>query len=363
MTADVLTEAYFQDPSRAYAALTAAGAARLAGRVWVAGHELCRDALADRRLSSNRSPDGGALTGNLLLMDGAPHARLRRAVTSAIARGPDRHAVERLAAEAWERCTARLRGGARVDFLADVAQPVTCQLIGTYLGFDPDGAAALLPSLRAVAAFFEEFEAPADRAAGEIASGELLGVVDERFEELARRSGFAAALSGAVDAGEISRFEAVSSTIVCLSGGFENPSNFLAGVALEHLSGRFAPGELDRLGLEERFRRISPAQVLVRVARAPLTIGGVDVAEGETVLVVLAAANTEPGAAGTRHLAFGHGAHACVAAGLSRIGLRPLAERVGPLLDGAELERPPRWRTRMELRAMEALHVTLRGSP
>jgi prepilin-type processing-associated H-X9-DG protein len=368
VTAQAFTDEFFQCPAGLYDTFATDGVAHRQGRVWITDYRLCRSALADPRLRSGLGDGGHGSTANMLFLDGSPHARLRRAVTAAIAAGPTRQAFERTAIRAWDERWRQLDGHGTIDFLADVAQPVACQAIGELLGFDADEAARLLPSLRAVTSAFEEFEPEAERAAGALASRELLSVVDERLEELEGRSGFVASLRRAVAGGELSDFEAISTTVMFLSAGFENSANFLAGAALRLLPGAPPPDEAAGPHLEELLRLVSPAHVAVRTACGPLTIGPVEVPEGATVHVVLGAANADPAAFGPAataagappHLAFGHGHHACLGAGLARVELAALVERIAALAARAAVIEPPAWRPRLEFRTMRSLPVAVR---
>ncbi|HSR22312.1 MAG TPA: cytochrome P450, partial [Candidatus Eisenbacteria bacterium] len=60
------------------------------------------------------------------------------------------------------------------------------------------------------------------------------------------------------------------------------------------------------------------------------------------------------------HLAFGHGPHACVGAGLARVELAALVERIAALAARAAVIEPPAWRPRLEFRTMRSLAVAVR---
>src|SRR5438270_2152965 len=95
--------------------------------------------------------------------------------------------------------------------------------------------------------------------------------------------------------------------------------------------------------VEELLRYDGPVETLAaRWALEDLTLGGVKIPAGATVMVVVGAANRDPQGFGdptrldlrrqhTGHLAFGHGAHYCLGAPLARIeaqiGLQSLLSR------------------------------------
>ena len=92
--------------------------------------------------------------------------------------------------------------------------------------------------------------------------------------------------------------------------------------------------------VEEVLRWESPVKGDFRLSRCPVTVGGVDIPAGTTVMVVNAAANRDPRhfedphqlridrENAREHLAFGHGSHFCPGAPLARAEGRILLERV-----------------------------------
>jgi cytochrome P450 len=99
--------------------------------------------------------------------------------------------------------------------------------------------------------------------------------------------------------------------------------------------------------VEEVLRLASPAQSVERRAVRACELGGVAIAAGTRVVLEIGAANRDPSvfadpdrldprrANAADHLAFGHGAHACLAAALARAELsaafRVLLERLADL--------------------------------
>lgn len=92
--------------------------------------------------------------------------------------------------------------------------------------------------------------------------------------------------------------------------------------------------------VEETLRLESPVKGDFRLARRPVTVGGVDIPAGTTVMVLNGAANHDPRrferphefevdrANARQHLAFGHGAHTCPGAPLARAEACASVERL-----------------------------------
>jgi cytochrome P450 len=158
--------------------------------------------------------------------------------------------------------------------------------------------------------------------------------------------------------------------------GHETTTNLIANGMLALFR---HPEQLDRVwagsghdvnvAVEELLRYDSPAQIISRAVIRPTSIGGVELAEGDSVVAVLGAANRdpevfkEPDELDVRrlpnpHLAFGQGIHFCLGAALSRreavIALPALLERFPSLALAGE----PAWRPTAVLRGMESLPVT-----
>jgi cytochrome P450 len=116
--------------------------------------------------------------------------------------------------------------------------------------------------------------------------------------------------------------------------------------------------ELTADAVEELLRIESPVQVVFRVVTQPVTIGGVELEEGDHVSLVLGATNvddehferaeeTDFERDANRHLAFGGGPHRCLGSHLARMELRVALEQWHrripeyELADGAEVHFSP----------------------
>ena len=92
--------------------------------------------------------------------------------------------------------------------------------------------------------------------------------------------------------------------------------------------------------IEETLRYESPLRAQFRMARVPVTVGGVDIAPGETVMLLPGAANRDPRTFpepatfdinrtnAKNHIAFGHGIHHCAGAHLARAEGRVTVNRL-----------------------------------
>ncbi len=125
-----------------------------------------------------------------------------------------------------------------------------------------------------------------------------------------------------------------------LTGGFETTASMLALGALVLLQDRdsFKLVHDDDAAVhdfvEELLRYLTVVQVAFpRFARENMTVGGVEIAKGDVVIVSLAGADrdpvlgpdlerVDPTRAPTSHFAFGYGVHRCIGAELARMELR-----------------------------------------
>ncbi len=137
------------------------------------------------------------------------------------------------------------------------------------------------------------------------------------------------------------------------------------------------PSELRRLreepvliaqAVEELLRHESPVQHVGRISNRDVEIGGARLPKGAVVLLMLGAANRDParydrperldiGRRGN-HLAFGHGARACIGASLARleaqIAIGTLVSRLPSL---ALVDSPQQWRNSTETKWLKELRV------
>ncbi|KUN03917.1 cytochrome [Streptomyces yokosukanensis] len=350
----------------------------------VTRYEDARAALADPRLSlDKRHATAGsykgfslppALDANLLNMDAPDHTRIRRLVSRAFTPRRVRQLHEPIRRTADQLLDA-LGPHGTTDLIASYAAPlpitVICDLLGvpeshrldfriwtdTLVAPDPARPEAARGAVVAMLGFFTRLLAAKRAEPADDLLSDLIAVRDE-------------------DGDRLGEDELMSLAFLILFAGYENTVQLIGNAALALLR---HPDQLAVLredptrlpaAVEELVRYEGPALLAIR--RFPVedvTIAGVTVPAGETVLVSLSAANRDPArfpdpdrldlsrdAAG--HLALGHGVHFCLGAPLARaeteIALTALLERFPELaLDDGELE----WRPSLRGRGLLALPV------
>jgi cytochrome P450 len=319
-----------------------------------------------------------ALDANLLNMDPPDHTRIRRLVAQAF--GPNRIArlrepVRRTAEQLLDAVAAE----EQVDLVAAYAAPLPITVICDLLGVDPaDRHDFRLWTDTLVA----PDPARPDLAKGAI--GAMLGFFTGLIAGKRARPAddLLSAMISARDEGDrLSEDELMSLAFLILFAGYENTVQLLGNAVLALLSHpdqlaalRADPGRT-AAAVEELTRFDGPAPLAIR--RFPVedvSVGGVVVPAGETVLLSLAAADRDPArfadpdrldldrdASG--HLGLGHGIHYCLGAPLARmeteIALTALLDRFPRLALGVPPEQLRR-RPSMRTRGLLALPVRLR---
>lgn len=286
-------------------------------------------------------------------MDPPDHTRIRRFVTQAFtARRIEelRTPVRRIADELLDAVAPH----GRADLVAAYAAPLPIAVICELLGVPPHSRRDFRDWTDALVA-----PDPAQPGRAKQAIGSMLGFFHELLahKRAEPADDLLSALIAVREEGEdrLSEDELTSLAFLILFAGYENTVQLIGNATLALLR---HPDELaalradpTRIGsaVEELARYDGPALLAIR--RFPVedvTIGGVTVPAGETVLLSLASADRDSArfpepdrldlsrdTAG--HLALGHGIHYCLGAPLARL-------ETGVAL-GALLERFPGWRS------------------
>jgi cytochrome P450 len=280
--------------------------------------------------------------------DPPEHTRYRKLVrpgfTNAVVRSLE-ELVRARTGDALDALEAKASHGTVVDVTAELAVPLPIQLIAQLLGV-PEGAEERLFrwSEAAIPGATDWPEEERNALLGEM-TVELLGLAAARRQE--PRDDVVSMLATYEEDGEqLSDDELGMFLIQLLVAGNETTRNAISGalVALaEH------PDQLDRLAadpsllplaVEEVLRWTTPVTSFLRTAVADTELGGTEIAAGDPLLLIYAAANRDEAEFGptagsfdvarspNHHVALGHGPHFCLGAALARLELSVVLEGV-----------------------------------
>ncbi|RSS75546.1 cytochrome P450 [Streptomyces sp. WAC06614] len=316
------------------------------------------------------------LGDNLFGVDEPTHGRLKRLVTRTFVRSR----VEALVPRIEEICGQLLDeaelapSGGRFDLIGTLGYPLPFQVICELLGIDPGDREPFLDWTRKVLPIVDPLPDPGQVRAAVDGAGSFVGyftaLVGERRRALrAGRDlppGLVSDLVRAAedeDGGRLSGPELISLCFTLLVAGFENVTNLVSNAwrALaenpEQAEALCKEPELLHNLPDEVLRYYSTTQYNTRQTTEDLTLHGVRIPAGATVVLLRGAANRDgrqfpdPDRFDLRrtnsatHTGFGEGATLCTGAALSRlevrIAFRELLRRCGPGLRISRFEAGP----------------------
>ncbi|WP_433203972.1 cytochrome P450 family protein [Nocardia sp. CA-107356] len=321
---------------------------------------------------------------HLLNTDPPGHARLRRLVVPAFA--PARiealaPRVRAIADELLDRMAADDVG--RVDLLSEYAFPLPITVICELLGVPVADRAEFREWSRIIVELSTATQDEIRHATDAIADY-FERLIEQRRAEGLGEDLISDLIAASADGDRLTDDELISMVFLILVAGHETTVNLIGNTVLALLSdpARYRalhgnPEDVPAL-IEEMLRYDGPVNIAtLRYTTAPLTLGDTEIPADEMVLVALSSANHDerhfssaadfdPQRPASGHLAFGHGIHFCLGAGLARlearIAITRLVERCPDLrlaADGGEL----RWRESMLIRGLHDLPVELAGTP
>jgi cytochrome P450 len=358
-TATLYTSAFFADPYPTYHALRDHGPVYQDGHTWIVTRHAHIKAVAhDPRLRKGpvtealvaalpaavreaAAPFSDSISRNMLRVDPPDHTRLRGLVSKAFTpRTVEalRPRIERLVQDLLDAAG----GAGGMDVIRDLAYPLPAIVIMEMLGIpaeDRDRFKAWTDDQFA----FLGGRFPGDplepaRRAGEstLAMNDYLrGLIAERRR--APRADLISAMVAAEEQGDrLDEHELMATTALLLGAGHETTTHLIGNGLLALL--RHEP-ELRRLqgepalmlpAVEELLRYDGPVQFVNRIPAEAMDIGGVTIPAGDTIMLVIAAANRDPGQFAepdrlelsrqpNDHLGFGFDRHFCLGAHLARV--------------------------------------------
>ena len=339
-------------------------------------------------LVQRRMADGEVVrplgTPGFLFLDPPNHTRLRKLVSKAFVPKVVKALEPDIASMVDALLDAAAARGA-LDVVADLAYPlpvaVICRLLGVPLEDEPEFSRASAILAQALDPFIT-------------VTGEAPGVVEERLQagqwlrdylgdlvdrrRVAPRDDLISGLIAAEEAGDqLTEEEIVATCNLLLIAGHETTVNLIANGMLAMLSQprRWQaladdPGRVSAV-VEETMRFDPPVQLAMRIAGEDMTVGGVDVPRGDTMMLLLAAAHRDPAAhdepdvfdpdrGAIRHLGFGKGPHFCLGAPLARLEAAVALSAAAARFPAARLAGEPVYKPNLTLRGMSSLSVAIR---
>ena len=318
-----------------------------------------------------------------LFLDPPDHTRLRKLAQQAFAPKVVK-ALEPEIVALVDGLLATLDGVGEFDVIADLAYPlpvgVICRLLGVPLADEPQfsRASALLaqaldPFATITGELPDSFQERLD--AGLWLRGYLRELIDER-RHAPRDDLISALIAAEEDGDQLTGEEIVATCNLLLIAGHETTVNLIANAVLAMLrDGRHWTAlatEPDRAAaiVEETLRYDPPVQLTSRVAGDDMTIGGVDIPKGDTIMLLTAAAQRDPAVydhpdtfdpdrGAIRHLAFGLGPHFCLGAPLARLETKIALTALTARFPDARLAGEPVYKPNVTLRGMSTLAVAV----
>jgi cytochrome P450 len=353
------TPDFFADPYPAYRALRDQGPVYRDGHTWyVTRYALIKAVAHDPRLGKGpvtqalvaalppaarqaAQPFSDSISKNMLRVDPPDHTRLRGLVSKAFTpRTVEglRPRIEGLVTDLLD--TVRPAGG--MDVIRDFAYPLPAIVIMEMLGIPPEDRDRFKAWSDDQFAFlggrFPGDPLETARRAGDstLAMNKYLrGLIAERRQ--APQVDLISSMIAVEEQGErLNEQELMATTSLLLGAGHETTTHLIGNGLLALLH---HPSQLWRLreelallplAVEELLRFDGPVQFVNRVPSADLDIGGITIPAGDTIVLVLAAANRDPAQFSgpdrleiarrpNDHLGFGFDRHFCLGAHLARV--------------------------------------------
>ena len=341
-----------------------------------------KSALAQREIAKGAPARPFGQPG-FLFLDPPDHTRLRKLAQQAFAPRVVR-GLEPDITSMVDVLLDEVADAGRFDVIAELAHPlpvaVICRMLGVPIEDEPAfsrASALLAQGLDPFTIFTGEVSDTFEERlkAGHWLRGYLADLVEER-RTTPREDLISALIAAEEDGDQLTTEEIVATCNLLLIAGHETTVNLIANAILamlrhpQHWVALATDPERAPAIIEETLRWDPPVQMAGRYAADDLTIGDVVVPKGETMMVLLAAAQRDPAAfdrpddfdpdrEGVRHLAFGHGVHFCLGAPLARLEASVALAAVTARFPNAKLADEPVYKPNVTLRGMASLTVAI----
>ena len=324
-------------------------------------------------------------TTSLVFNDAPVHPRVRRPILGAVnqrAIARMEEGVEALVDGLLDAMQAKAKTGQVVDLVDDFAAAIPVEVIGNLLAFPREDRGPLRGWSLAILAALEPVPTPSMHAAGNRAVSEFMAylrclVAHRRAHPLNPEEDVLTRLiQGGADGEALTEQQLLHNCIFLLNAGHETTTNLIGNgmhallTDREQLQRLVQTPALLPLAIEEMLRYQSPLQLNNRRLTAPSQIGERTFGAGTLVTLCVGAANRDPeqfaepdrfdiGRKPNRHLAFGHGDHACAGMNVARMEGRIAVGRLVARFPEITLEAEPVRDRRVRFRGFSRLPVIL----
>jgi cytochrome P450 len=337
---------------------------------------------AQRQIAAGYSPRPLGTPG-FLFLDPPDHTRLRKLAQKAFAPKVVK-ALEPDITALVDALLDQIAEQGRFDVVADLAYPlpvaVICRLLGVPIEDEPEfgrASALLAQALDPFVTFsgvmpdgFEE-----RMQAGLWLREYLRGLIEQRRSD-PREDLISGLIAAEEDGDQLTEDEIIATCNLLLVAGHETTVNLIANAILALLRHPWQwaalGGDAQRVAavVEETLRYDPPVQLVGRIAAEDLTIGETTVVKGDTMMLLLAAAQHDPAEVqrpdefdpdreSVRHLAFGRGPHFCLGAPLARLEAAVALSAAAKRFPRARLSSDPQYKPNVTLRGLSTLAVTV----
>ena len=341
-----------------------------------------KSTVAQREIAAGNEPRPLGQPG-FLFLDPPDHTRLRKLVSKAFAPKVVK-ALEPDITALVDTLLDTVAEQGHFDVIADLAYPlpvaVICRLLGVPLEDEPEFSRASALLAQALDPFITFTGQAADGFESRLQAGLWLRAYLRDLINSRRSDPGDDLMSGLIHVEEsgdqLTEDEIIATCNLLLVAGHETTVNLIANAILAMLRN---PKQWAALGkdasrvsavVEETLRYDPPVQLMGRIAADDMTIGEATVVKGDTMMLLLAAAQHDPAAferpgefdpdrESIRHLGFGKGPHFCLGAPLARLEAAVALSAVTARFPHARMDGEPEYKQNLTLRGMSSLTVTV----
>jgi len=380
---------FIDDPYPYYAALRRHAPVHelAAGSIFLTSYADVTAVYRDPRASSDKKKEFGPKFGDsplyehhttsLVFNDPPLHTRVRRLIMGAL----NQRAIARMEPGVVALVDAlldRMAAKGRVDLIDDFAAAIPVEVIGNLLEVPRDERGPLRGWSLAILSALEPAPSRALLDEGNRAVRDFLAYLERLIAERRRRPGdpevdvLTRLIQGEPDGERLTERELLHQCIFLLNAGHETTTNLIGNGLHALLAHR---DELERLvaepgliatAVEELLRFEAPLQLNNRLATEGIEIGGRSYPAGTFITLGVGAANRDPdqfpdpdrldvGRRPNRHVAFGHGDHACAGMNVARLEARIAIGRLLARFPRIAADGPPERDRRVRFRGFRHL--------